>query len=164
MKLVSFPVNNYRSITKAYRLPTRQFTVLIGPNNEGKSNILKALVTALEILRDLKRYSVFRGRIQRNRRDLGNYDWERDFPVSLQTKYPMGESVFKMEFELTDEEIDEFSTEVKSYLNGTLPIQLSLGKADPGFKVVKRGPGGPALSKKAEAIAQFVSKRINITY
>jgi putative ATP-dependent endonuclease of the OLD family len=69
-----------------------------------------------------------------------------------------------MEFELTDKEIDEFSTEVKSYLNGTLPIQLSLGKADPGFKVVKRGPGGPALSKKAEAIAQFVSKRINITY
>jgi putative ATP-dependent endonuclease of the OLD family len=164
MKLVSFSVNNYRSITKAYRLPIRQFTVLIGPNNEGKSNILKGLVTALQILTDLRTYSLIRGRIQRNRKDLGNYDWERDFPVSLQAKYPTGESVFKMEFELTDQEIDEFSTEVKSYLNGTLPIQLSLGKADPGFKVVKKGPGGPALSKKADAIAQFVSKRINITY
>src|SRR5262249_48004823 len=49
-------------------------------------------------------------------------------------------------------------------LNGSLPIQLSLGKGDPSFKVVKKGPGGPALSKKEDLIAQFVSKRINITY
>ncbi len=54
MKLVSFSVNNYRSITKAYRLPIRQSTVLLGPNNEGKSNILKALVTGLEVLSDLE--------------------------------------------------------------------------------------------------------------
>ncbi len=47
---------------------------------------------------------------------------------------------------------------------GRLPIQLSLGKGDPSFKVVKKGPGGPALSKKDDSIAQFVSKRINITY
>jgi hypothetical protein len=95
---------------------------------------------------------------------LGNYDWERDFPVSLQPKNTAGESVFKMEFELTQKEIDEFYDEVKSSLNGTLPIQLSLGKADPIFKVVKKGPGGKALSMKADSIAQFVSKRINITY
>jgi hypothetical protein len=74
------------------------------------------------------------------------------------------ESIFKVEFELTDDEIDDFSTEVKSSLNGTLPIQLSLGKGDPSFKVVKRGPGGAALSRKADAIGQFVSKRINIDY
>jgi predicted ATPase len=164
MKLVSFSVTNYRSITKAYRLPIRQFTVLLGPNNEGKSNILKALVTSLEILRDLRRYKILRGRIQRQRKDLGNYDWERDFPVSLQQENSGGESVFKMEFELTEKEIDQFYDEVKSSLNGTLPIQLSLGKADPTFKVVKRGPGGKALSMKADSIAQFVSKRINITY
>src|SRR5262245_27059741 len=164
MKLVSFSVNNYRSITKAYRLPIRQSTVLLGPNNEGKSNILKALVTALEILSDLKLYKVRRGRIQSLRRDLGGYSWERDYPISLQSKHPTGESIFNLEFELTDDEIDQFFDEVKSSLNGSLPIQLSLGKVDPSFKVVKKGPGGPALSKKDDLIAQFVSKRINITY
>lgn len=164
MKLFSFSVNNYRSITKAYRLPIRQSTVLIGPNNEGKSNILKALVTALEVLSDLRLYKIRRGRIQAQRRDLGGYSWNRDFPISLQSKHPNGESVFNLEFELTEAEVEEFFDEVKSSLNGALPIQLSLGKADPSFKVVKKGPGGPALSKKDDQIAQFVSKRINITY
>jgi putative ATP-dependent endonuclease of OLD family len=164
MKLVSFSVNNYRSITKAYRLPVRQSTVLLGPNNEGKSNILKALVTGLEVLTDLKLYKIRRGRVQAQRRDLGGYSWERDYPISFQSKHPTGESVFNLEFELTSNEIDEFFDEVKSSLNGSLPIQLSLGKADPSFKVVKKGPGGPALSKKDELIAQYISKRINITY
>lgn len=164
MKLVSFSVNNYRSITKAYRLPIRQSTVLLGPNNEGKSNILKALVTGLEVLRDLRLAKIRRGRIQAARRDLGGYSWERDFPISRQAKNSNGESVLNLEFELTDTEIDEFYDEVKSSLNGSLPIQLSLGKGDPSFKVVKKGPGGPALSKKDELIAQFVSKRIDITY
>src|SRR5438067_1924288 len=122
MKLVSFSVNNYRSITKAYRLPVRQSTVLLGPNNEGKSNILKALVTALEVLRDLKIYKIRHGRIQANKRDLGDYGWERVFPVSLQSKHPNRESVFNLEFELTAGEIDEFFDEVKSSLNGSLPI------------------------------------------
>jgi putative ATP-dependent endonuclease of OLD family len=164
MKLVSFSVNNYRSITKAYRLPMRQSTVLLGPNNEGKSNILKALVTGLEVLRDLRMYKIRHGRVQASRRDLGGYSWERDYPISLQSKHPNSESVFNLEFELTSDEIDEFYDEVKSSLNGSLPIQLSLGKKDPSFKVVKKGPGGPALSKKDDLIAQFVSKRINITY
>lgn len=164
MKLVSFSVTNYRSITTAYKLPIRQSTILIGPNNEGKSNILKALVTALELLGALKRYTLYRGKVRSRSREVGGYDWEKDFPISLREKQPHGESVFKLEFELTQPEVEDFDKEVKSYLNGTLPIQLSLGKREPSFKVLKKGPGGPALSKKADAIAQFVSKRISITY
>jgi hypothetical protein len=98
------------------------------------------------------------------RRNLSGYEWEKDYPVSRQTTQPNGESIFNLEFQLTGPETLEFEKEVKSNLNGTLPIQLSLGKAEPGFKVMKKGPGGPALSKKAEAIAQFVGKRLNFTY
>jgi putative ATP-dependent endonuclease of the OLD family len=43
MKLISFSVTSYRSITAAYRLPIGQLTILIGSNNEGKLNILRAL-------------------------------------------------------------------------------------------------------------------------
>jgi hypothetical protein len=94
----------------------------------------------------------------------GAYNWKKDYPVTLQDKNPNGESIFNIEFELTENEIDEFVNEVKSTLNGTLPIQLTLGQKDPGFHVLKRGPGAAALTKKAEAIARFVAKRIDINH
>lgn len=164
MKLVSFSVTNYRSITTAYKLPIRQSTILIGPNNEGKSNILRALVTALETLRNLGRFRIMRGRLQARYILRDSYDWSKDFPVTLQEKNPAGESVFNLEFELTEVEINQFAEEVKSSLNGTLPVQLSLGQKEPGFRVLKKGPGAAALSSKVEAIAQFIAKRININY
>ena len=165
MELVSFSVTNYRSITTAYRLPIKQSTVLIGPNNEGKSNILRALVITLEMLSRMGGFRIQRGRLLRNsERNTEFYEWQRDFPVSLQSKTPNGESVFNLELELSDSEVAEFETEVKSSLNGTLPIELRLGEKQAGFKVLKKGPGGIALSKKAEQIAQFISKRINLSY
>jgi hypothetical protein len=164
MKLVSFSVTNYRSITKAYRLPIRQSVILIGPNNEGKSNILRALVASLEVLGNLGHFRVMRGRLRGPFVSGAIYDWSKDYPISLQDKKPDGESTFGLEFELTPIEIADFSKEVKSSLNGTLPIQLSLGSKLPGFKVSKKGPGGPALSRKADAIARFVARRINIKY
>jgi putative ATP-dependent endonuclease of the OLD family len=164
MKLVSFSVTNYRSITKAYRLPIRQSVILIGPNNEGKSNILRALVTSLQVLSNLGRVRITRGRLRGPLLTGTIYDWATDYPISLQESKPDGESSFELEFELTADEIVEFAKEVKSSLNGTLPIQLTMGSELPGFKVIKKGPGGPALSKKAEQIGRFVAKRININY
>lgn len=163
MKLVSFSVTNYRSITTAYKLPIRQSTILIGPNNEGKSNILRALSTTLEVLSTLTKIRIMGGRLRSHFMKYP-YDWAMDFPVTLQDKNPNGESVFKLEFELTDDEIEQFTSEVKSSLNGTLPIQLTLGQKEPGFRVLKKGPGAAALTKKAVAIARFVAKRIEINY
>ncbi len=164
MKLVSFSVSNFRSITTAYKLPIRQSTIIIGPNNEGKSNILKALAISLGVLEALGGVRLYRGRLQMRRHAIAGYEWDNDFPVSRQQAKPNGESTFNLDFQLTPAEVDEFQAEVKSYLNGTLPIELTLGKGEPGFKVMKKGPGGPALSKKAESIAQFIGKRINFTY
>ena len=164
MDLVSFSVTNYRSITKAYKLPIRRSTVLIGPNNEGKSNILRALVITLEMLSRIGGFRIQRGRFRSSERYTDFYEWQRDFPVSLQSKSPNGESVFNLELQLSEDEVAEFETEVQSKLNGTLPIELTLGQKQPGFKVLKKGPGGPALSKKAEKIAQFISKRFYLSY
>lgn len=165
MQLVSFSVTNYRSITTAYKLPVRQSTVLIGPNNEGKSNVLRALVTALEVLQSLSGRQILGGRLRSFRVDSREiYHWPHDFPISLQKIRPNGESMFELEFRLTQGEVEEFHKEVGSNLNGTLPIQLTLGQREPGFKVIKKGPGGAALSKKAEKIANFVARRININY
>lgn len=165
MQLVAFSVTNYRSITTAYKLPVKQATILIGPNNEGKSNILRALVTALEALRMFGGRRITGARLRAHYFDTRElYYWPHDFPVSLQERMPTGESVFNLEFRLDDQEIADFYSEVGSTLNGTLPIQLTLGPKEPGFRVTKKGPGGTALSKKAEAIANYVAKRININY
>ncbi|MDA8214736.1 MAG: AAA family ATPase [Nitrospiraceae bacterium] len=174
MKLVSFSVQNYRSITKAHKLPIKDSTLLIGPNNEGKSNILKALVTVLHLVSQLGTSSLFKGRIRRIPRPKTrfkhgyslpyDYEWERDFPISLQSKKPDGESIFNLEFLLTHEEIVEFKREVGSNISGTLPIQITIGKKEPGFKIIKPGPGAKSLSNKAEAIARFIGQRLDFEY
>lgn len=163
MQLAGFSVRNYRSITNAYRLPIKQSTILIGPNNEGKSNILRALVTCLKVLQSLGGIRIQSGRLLRSSH-VDSYVWDNDFPISLQQSHPNGESIFDIQFRLTAAEISDFYNEVESTLNGNLPIRLTLGGKSPGFRVMKKGPGGPALSKKAERIANFVSKRININY
>lgn len=50
MKLVEFSVKNYRSITDAHRIVLQNKTVLVGKNNEGKSNLLTALNTAMKAM------------------------------------------------------------------------------------------------------------------
>jgi len=42
MRLIRFSVLNYRSITTAHKIEMSNLTVLVGKNNEGKSNILRA--------------------------------------------------------------------------------------------------------------------------
>jgi energy-coupling factor transporter ATP-binding protein EcfA2 len=164
MKLLSVSVSHYRSITQARKLGLGDFTVLIGPNNEGKSNILRALVLALSTLRGHRRRR-YAGRYRRDP-DL-RYDWQRDFPVHLQEKKPKGESKFVLEFELTDAEIEDFRRDVKSKLNESLPIELSFGPQGPqdvSFKVRKRGPGAQALSKKVIPITAFLAKCLDFEY
>ncbi len=140
MQLVSFSVSNYRSITRAHKLRIAKSTILIAPNNEGKSNILQALVTALRIVSELGRVEIMPGRLRSTRFIRESYDWDRDFPIGRQAKKPDGESVFRLEFALTGQEIVEFRSEVKSNLNGTLPIQISISQKYPHFKVMKKGP------------------------
>ena len=50
MKLVKFSVTNFRSILKAHDIPISDTTVLVGKNNEGKSNLLKALSIAMNAI------------------------------------------------------------------------------------------------------------------
>ncbi|MCB1864645.1 MAG: ATP-binding protein [Chromatiales bacterium] len=164
MEIVSFSVSNYRSITSAYKLPIRRPTVLIGPNNEGKSNILRALVASLQFLASLGGVRLRQDRITSVVRSRDIFDWGRDFPMSHQSKSPDGETVFELEFRLSGPEIEEFRTEVKSNLNGTLPIQLRFGAGESKLIVLKQGKGGTTLTSKAQVIARFVARHINIAY
>jgi ABC-type phosphate transport system ATPase subunit len=177
MKLSAFSVKNYRSILKAEKLPIREsLTVLIGPNNEGKSNILSALTNSLRILQRLDRYTpatrargsrqaasltLLRGPFRERDRE---YEWQRDFPVSLQESTPKGMSVFDLDFSLTDDELQEFKSRVGSKLNGILPVRLELGQVGVKFSVRKQGRGAKTLSAKVRQIARFASEKVDFQY
>jgi putative ATP-dependent endonuclease of OLD family len=167
MELVSFSVENYRSIAKANRIEVGRSTVLVGPNNEGKSNVLRALVTAMEVLKTGSQPVTAKGMriyLPFSLRGRRQYDWESDFPINLQVVKADGVSTFSLEFELDEDEIEAFRSEVNSNLNGTLPIQLQLGRNSVTFTVPKKGPGGRKLSEKASLIANFVAQRIEFEY
>lgn len=162
MKLISFSVTNFRSITKAHKIPIGQSTVLVGRNNEGKSNILRALAISMN---SLIQHATEDTRSQISRNDRPDYNWRRDFPVSLQGRARSTESIFRLEFSLSDSEILEFKSATGSSLNGTLPIEIKLGKRNiAAIHVPKRGRGGNSLSAKSKKIAEYVSTRIQFNY
>lgn len=162
MKLISFSVTNFRSITKAHKIPIGQSTVLVGRNNEGKSNLLRALAISMN---SLIRHAAEDARGYLSRNERSDYNWGRDFPISLQGRARSTESIFRLEFSLSDYEIIEFRSEVGSSLNGTLPIEIKLGKKNTAeIHVPKRGRGGNSLSAKSKIIAEYISTRIQFNY
>ncbi|MDX1651845.1 MAG: ATP-binding protein [Brumimicrobium sp.] len=165
MDLVNFSATYFRSISKANKIPLSDITVLIGKNNEGKSNMLKALNVAMFILKHhgLDSKMSYRGYARRN--DDLYYNWSRDFPIQLQHKEKNTQTIFRLEFSLNNEEVDEFKKEIKSNLNGTLPIEIKIGKThEPTIKVVKRGKGTKTLNSKSKRIADYIAKRIIFNY
>jgi hypothetical protein len=173
MKLNSFSIQRYRSIQKAEKLPLGDLAILVGPNNEGKSNILRGLVVGMELLGLGDRLRLVRGRArgtatlvssQAGRSRSEGYVWDRDFPLPLQASHPEGTTIFDFEFELTGPEVEDFRSEIKSSLNGTLPIRLTIGPDSLLIQVRKKGPGAKALTEKRDRIARFVASRINLEY
>lgn len=167
MKLIEFSVTNFRSITKAYKVPFNDISIIIGKNNEGKSNLLKALNIVMTSLRDFSeidgRRKQFISLIRSNESDF--YVWQRDFPISLQEKKGNKESIFRLEFELNEDEIVEFKKEIKSNLNGTLPIEIKIGvNREPNVSVIKKGRGSKTLNSKSKKIAEYIAKRIHFNY
>lgn len=159
MKLVSFTINNYRSITSANKIAVSDITILVGKNNEGKSNLLRAInlsMTALRLYQDP--FGILRKRIL--------YDWNCDYPVSLQkSNRKKKESEFTLEFELTSEEVLEFKNRYNHQLNGYLPIRISFGQDNrPKLKVVKNGKGSKVLNQKSRYICRYIAQNIEFNY
>lgn len=160
MQLTYFTVSNYRSITNAYKLDLKNITILIGKNNEGKSNLIKALNLAMEIVRFSRN---FRRRIIPHQL----YVWRDDFPVGLQNKAKLKNksTKFRLDFKLSDEEIATFYEKVQSNINGDLSVYIEI-KQDDTFSITvpKRGKNATALSSKIDRISQFVCDNIALQY
>ena len=147
MRLEKLQVTNYRSIKSTRWISLSNSLTVIGPKNEGKSNLVRALVTALQLLEELTSLSfLVRERNLRVRRINRAYNWESDCPLDLQNELN-SETQFRLEFSLNDLDIDSFNDEIGSSKNAKLPITISVGRDHtPRFEVNKPGKGFKVLS------------------
>ena len=130
MKLIDFSVTNFRSITKAHKISLHNLTVLVGRNNEGKSNLLKGLNVAMKTM------ILHTGQI---RRDNRLYDWKRDFPVQFQERKSSLESIFRLNFRLDHDENIEFTRVTGIRSNEDIPIEIKYGRDNiPKIRVPKK--------------------------
>ena len=159
MKLVEFSVTNFRSITKAHKINLQDMTVLVGKNNEGKSNLLTALNIAMRaILQHSQDYNHFR--------DLEGeylYNWNRDFPISLQNRKNGLESIFKLHFRLERDELTEFHDLTKIRGNEDIPITVKFGR-DNKAKIEVPKKGSSSYNRNSKQVTHFISTNISFNY
>lgn len=147
MRIKTFTVNNYRSIKTANSISISNKCVIIGPNNEGKSNILQGLALCLATITEGYRRRIRKSPSYRpghNNRRIG-FDWERDFPIDLQASEANGESSFELTLDMTPAERKALSSLLKDSLLDEMTLIMKFGKNS--FSV-----GARSTKKKAEDI------------
>lgn len=162
MKLSSFSVVNYRSITTARKIQTHNMTVLVGKNNEGKSNILRALILAMNIMRlyaDEPRTLNYIHRYLRK-----GYSWHHDFPLSLQERYPNGYSSVDLIFEPSEQEIAEIRTLTGIRLTSDIPVRVSINNINAKIDIPKRGTTAFSNAAIKQIIIDYVCKKIDFNF
>lgn len=157
MDLIEFSVTNYRSITAANKIKLHDFTVLVGKNNEGKSNLLNALNVAMTVMMS------YAFRSSKNRLNPSIYDWERDFPVQYQNRAKSLESIFKLNIRLKPEELEDFHSITGIRGNEDIPVSIKIGPENrPIVEIPKRGSS--SYNRQSVKITQFISERLHFNY
>lgn len=162
MRLASFSVINYRSITTARKIQTNNMTVLVGKNNEGKSNILRALTLAMDIMKmyasDPRGIRFASGYLRKH------YDWKRDYPLSLQESKPNGFSSIDLEFELTNSEITIIRNLTGIRLTGNIPVRVSINDTTAKIDIPKRGTPAFSNAENKKKIIEYVCFKIDFNF
>lgn len=179
MRLVEVTVKNYRSIGSQTKFDVEDLTTLVGPNNEGKTNLLRALGLGMYLIErwsnlplGLSNQSELTGgaaswvlRPSRasptpRRQESMGYSWVDDYPLDKQDRRGTHPTVLRLKFRLTDTEIRDFYHATGIANNGELPIEMSLSRGSTSFGVVKPGRGAANHKVKAREIARFISERL----
>lgn len=166
MKLYSFSATNYRSIKEAHKIHINDMTILVGKNNEGKSNLLEALSLSMKIIKNSRIVSKrpFRDRPYSMDRGGSYYSWDRDFPVSLRERKGTKETIFKLEFLLDENEIPEFNKKIKSKITtNIISIEIRIDERN-SAKITVPKKGTPLLTEKKDEVSEFIANKIVFNY
>lgn len=165
MIIENFSIKNFRSIINAEKLPLSSLSILIGPNNEGKTNFLQGLILVLNYLGNEGMYGrrnyLIRKRNYRYREEI--YDWSRDFPLNEQQEDLNGRTNFAIEFTLSRKEIADLKRSIKHKLEGNLLINLTFSRSGE-VKVTIKDSAKKKLKIDEGKVLQFIKKRISVQY
>ena len=180
MRVIEMTVGNYRSIGVQTRFELSNLTTLIGPNNEGKSNLLRALALGLRVIEawstlpsEFTQSGELSGRettliygpyaAQRRgdrNRDI-DYDWRTDYPLAKQEARSVRPTLIRLTFKLDEDERQSFKQSMGFNTNGDLPVELRFSRASTSLRIVKQGAGASSYKNKAGEIARFITERIS---
>lgn len=174
MKLIRFTAEKYRSLVRKCDVAISQMTTIVGPNNEGKSNILRGIVTAVKALEVVaSELSILQKKgdalFLRNRWTLrGLYDWDQDYPMSSRKTHRAitKSSVFVLYFELSQAEVGEMSRITGSHFKkSTISVRLEFSKDGMLFKMNLKGVfNKKATIQKMVSLARFITSKIHVCY
>ena len=172
MKLVKMSIYNFRSIIKASDIELSNYTILIGKNNEGKTNVLSALNIAMNTIFDGER--PYRARYNgRNKYRLDFvYDPERDYPVSKKDSISKNPTRIILNMNLNEEEKDKFKKHLGFSNNGDLTLEIKYCLHPNNEAVVvpefifhgKKGKGASTYSNNRIQILKFIHENFKFTY
>lgn len=164
MEIVSFSVRNFRSITDAKKIDFKKYTVLIGKNNEGKSNVLKVLSCCMNLINQPREFKMIVKRNYKYFRKDFYYDWERDFPIIYQNRKKGLKTIFKLEFLLTEEELKEFKNITRTRITSrNIILQIEIDQNNEiEIKLPKKGTN--SLTNRALEVLKYISSKITYNY
>lgn len=176
MLIKSFSVKNYRSIGTVTRANLGQYTVFVGPNNQGKTNLIKAMGIGMELINRWARVSgrfaprnASRANSQRDNLEFlpryavsALWNWEEDYPLFKRNNSRLPPTEIEFEFSLSDSECVEFFEKTTLKCNGTLLVKLILSREGVAIKFLKQGPGSQTYKKNSAKIAGFISEKVEL--
>lgn len=163
MRLRTFYVKSYRSIVEATLDDLQQYCVIVGPNNSGKSNLLRAIYISLSI--------ALEGDFQRARRNRQysyayrgeNYNWARDIPVSMKDD-KSASTTFKLTFEFSDEEKVDFKNKFGINLSKSLQMKFQLFANRTEYNIIMPGRAKKPMEEKMQEIGLFIRSKLDYEY
>ena len=163
MKLKNFTVKSYRSIKEAKLTNLQNYCVITGPNNAGKSNLLRAMYVALSIAMNGTFRSIRRNKSSYNLGVGSEYQWEQDIPVSLKNDETSA-TEFELSFSLSDEEKKDFKAFFGVRLSTDLRMKFTLSKSCSECHIILKGRAKKPLEEKWKDISEFVQRKLAFEY
>lgn len=163
MQLRTFYVKSYRSIVEGTIQNIGDYCVIVGPNNSGKSNLLRAVLVSLAIALD--------GDFKRSRRNRqysytytgDDYNWIRDIPASLRDE-ERASTIFKLTFEFSEVDREEFKKEFGINLSKSLQMKFELFKDKTEYNIIMPGKAKKPMEAKMREIGLFIRGKLDYQY
>ncbi|CAJ2230666.1 ATP-dependent nuclease [Companilactobacillus paralimentarius] len=167
MRIQKFTVSKYRSIIRAKNITMGKYTVLVGKNNEGKSNLIRALNLAMNNMSVIVNDNISpigKGWNINNlyRYSDNSYSYDIDFPKNIAAR-TTDSTVIQLHFDLTEDDISNFRKELNLQTNNDLTLLFKYDENNIlDIRVAKRG--GRNWQGKIVQIMRFIVKNISFTY